>query len=164
MHFKFCPHCGSKLVKKEIGDEGRIPYCEKCKLPLWDMFTTSVICAVINEENEVALLFQDYVSKENCVLVAGIMQMGETAEKCVIREVKEELGLDICDLKYIQSYDYKKKEMLMLGFEAKTKKAPFKLSNEVNGATWVHLSKAHQHLSLGGIAYQLVKTIQEKNS
>ena len=41
MHFTYCPHCGSRLVKKEIGDEGLIPFCETCSIPLWDMFTTS---------------------------------------------------------------------------------------------------------------------------
>ena len=56
MHFTYCPHCGTKAILKEIGDEGFIPYCDACRTPLWDMFTTSIICAVINEENEIALL------------------------------------------------------------------------------------------------------------
>lgn len=34
MHFTYCPHCGTKLTGKEIGDEGIIPYCEKCSVPL----------------------------------------------------------------------------------------------------------------------------------
>lgn len=32
MHFTYCPHCGTKLIEKEIEDEGIIPYCESCKL------------------------------------------------------------------------------------------------------------------------------------
>lgn len=31
MKFTYCPHCGRELIKKEIGDEGVIPYCENCK-------------------------------------------------------------------------------------------------------------------------------------
>ena len=61
--------------KKEIGDEGLIPFCETCSVPLWDMFTTSIIAAVVNEQNEVALLRQDYVSTASHVCVAGIMKM-----------------------------------------------------------------------------------------
>ena len=61
MHFKYCPHCGNKLIEKEIGDEGLIPFCEKCEIPLWDTYTTSIIAAVINENNEIALLKQNYV-------------------------------------------------------------------------------------------------------
>ena len=52
LHFCYCPYCGSRLIGKEIGDEGIIPYCENCNIPLWDMFTTSIITAVVNEYNE----------------------------------------------------------------------------------------------------------------
>ena len=74
--------------KREIGDEGSIPYCEKCQIPLWDMFTTSIITAVVNEYQEVALLRQNYVSATKYVCVAGIMKIGESAEETVIREIK----------------------------------------------------------------------------
>ena len=95
MRFSFCPHCGTKLIGKEIGDEGIIPYCENCSVPLWDMFTTSIIAAVVNEYGEVALLRQNYVSETKYVCVAGIMKLGESAEDTVVREVKEEIGQDV---------------------------------------------------------------------
>ena len=88
MKYTFCPHCGDKLIKKEIGDEGLIPFCERCSVPLWDSFTTCIITAVVNEENEVALIKQSYVSTANYVCVAGVMKLGESAEETVIREVK----------------------------------------------------------------------------
>ena len=56
MHFIYCPYCGGKLISKEIGDEGNIPFCDSCNIPLWDMFTTSIIAAVVNEYREIALL------------------------------------------------------------------------------------------------------------
>ena len=59
MHFSYCPFCGDKLISKEIGDEGVIPYCEKCMIPLWDICSTSIIEAVVNEYNEEALLLQN---------------------------------------------------------------------------------------------------------
>ncbi len=159
MHFTYCPHCGRKLVQKEIGDEGRIPYCEGCKIPLWDMFTTSVICAVVNEEDEVALLRQTYVSATKYVCIAGIMKLGESAEDTVAREVKEEIGIDITSLKYLRSYAYEKKEMLMLGFYATAKKKEFTLSGEVDAAAWVPLLEAPAKLREGSIAWQLVNGV-----
>ena len=72
MRFKYCPQCGEKLISKEIGDEGQIPFCEVCRRPFWDMFTTSIICAVINEYNEIALIRQSYVSKTKYVCIAGM--------------------------------------------------------------------------------------------
>ena len=158
MKFTYCPHCGAKLIKKEIGDEGYIPYCEKCEVPLWDMFTTSIIVAVVNEYNEIALLRQNYVSTTNYVCVAGIMKIGESAEETVIREVKEEIGIDVDDIRFIKSYPYEKKEMLMLGFRASCKKKEFHTSGEVDAVEWVSLDKAPELLREGGIAWQLVKS------
>ena len=159
MRFIYCPYCGSKLIEKEIGDEGFIPYCKKCEIPLWDMFTTSVIAAVVNENHEIALLRQNYVSTTKHVCVAGIMKIGESAEDAVIREIREEIGLTVKKLEFIRSYPYDKKEMLMLGYKATVDKADFVMSGEVDSAEWVKLEDALDLLREGGIAWQLVKTV-----
>ena len=162
MRFTYCPHCANKLIAKEIGDEGLIPYCENCKIPLWDIFTTCVICAVVNENKEIALLRQNYVSTSNYVCVAGVMKPGESAEETAVREVKEEIGLDVEQLKYIGSYPYNKKEMLMLGFHAAVKKAPFRISGEVDSVEWFPLDRALDKLRNGSIAWNLVRTVKEQ--
>ncbi len=159
MRFSYCPHCGTKLISKEIGDEGMIPFCEKCNIPLWDMFTTSIIAAVVNEYEEVALLRQNYVSTTKYVCVAGIMKIGESAEETVIREVKEEIGQDVEDLEFISSYPYEKKEMLMLGYKASVSKQDFKLSGEVDSVEWVKYENALSLLREGSIGWQLVKAV-----
>lgn len=162
MRFTYCPHCGTKLIGKEIGDEGVIPFCDRCNVPLWDMFTTSIIAAVVNEYGEVALLRQGYVSQTNYVCVAGIMKLGESAEETVIREIKEEINQDVESLEFIRSYPYEKKEMLMLGYKATVKKKDFKLSGEVDSAVWVKFQKALSLLREESIAWQLVKTVIEE--
>jgi NAD+ diphosphatase len=162
MRFTYCPHCGTRLILKEIGDEGMIPFCDKCNIPLWDMFTTCVIAAVVNEYGEVALLRQNYVSTTKYVCVAGIMKIGESAEKTVIREVKEEIGQAVDKIEYISSYPYEKKEMLMLGYKAIVSKQDFKLSGEVDSVEWVKYENALSLLREGSIGWQLVKTITEQ--
>ena len=162
MRFTYCPHCGIKLTKKEIGDEGMIPYCESCRVPLWDMFTTCIICAVVNEYEEIALLRQNYISSTSYVCVSGIMKLGESAEETVCREVKEEIGLDVETLQFIQSYPYEKKEMLMLGFLATVKKTDFHISGEVDSVEWFPLSTADEKLRPGSIAWQLVSRVKEQ--
>lgn len=157
MHFTYCPNCGEKLIDKEIGDEGKLPYCSHCETPYWDTFTTSIICAVVNEEQEIALLRQDYVSTTNLVCVAGIMKMGESAEETAVREIKEEIGLETLKLTYMGSYPYSKKEMLMLGYKALVKKEDFTLSGEVDAVEWVKYENALEKLREGSIAWQLVK-------
>lgn len=159
MRFTYCPHCGNELIKKEIGDEGLVPFCEKCSIPLWDMFETCIITAVVNEYDEVALLKQSYVTTANYVCVAGHMKIGESAEETVIREVKEELGLDVENLTFIRTYPYEKKEMLMLGFKAEVKKADFIYSQEVDSAKWFAFEEALENIREGSIAWQLVKEV-----
>lgn len=162
MTFQYCPHCGKKLIKKEIGDEGFIPFCETCDVPLWDMFTTSVIAAVVNEQDEIVLLRQNYVSETKYVCVAGIMKMGESAEDTVVREIAEEIGLTVKKVEYIRSYPYDKKEMLMLGYKAVVDKKDFTLSGEVDSAEWVKFGEALPLLREGSIAWRLVKEVIER--
>ncbi len=159
MKFEFCPHCGNRLAEKEIGDEGLVPFCTECGIPVWEMFTTSVIAAVVNEYGEIALLRQNYVSETKYVCVAGIMKPGESAEDAVVREVKEELGQNVFSAGYIGSWPYKKKDMLMLGFTADVIKNEFRLSGEVDSAEWVRLEDAPPLLREGGIAWRLVNEV-----
>ena len=163
MHFTYCPHCGDRLILKEIGDEGKIPYCSRCRIPLWDMFTTAVICAVVNEYGEIALIRQAYVSETNAVCIAGIMKPGESAEETCRREISEEIGQTVDELRFIRSYPYEKKEMLMLGFLARVRKRVFVLSGEVDAAEWVRLSDAAQKLREGSIAARLVAEVIAEN-
>ena len=159
MRFQYCPCCGRKAVQKEIGDEGVIPYCESCAVPLWDMFTTSIIAAVVNECGEVALLRQNYVSTTNHVCVAGVMKLGESAEETVVREIGEELGVSVKSVEFVKSYSYEKKEMLMLGFKAVAEEGDFVLSGEVDAAEWVKFEDAPGLLREGSIAWQLVRAV-----
>lgn len=164
MRYEYCPRCGEKAVMREIGDEGVIPYCARCEVPLWDMFTTSIIAAVVNEYGEIALLRQNYVSTTNHVCVAGVMKLGESAEDTVVREIGEELGLCVKSVEYIKSYPYAKKDMLMLGFKAVVEKKEFTLSGEVDSAEWVNYENALGLLREGSIAWQLVHEVIERVS
>ena len=162
MRYTYCPHCGTRLSNREIGDEGLIPYCEKCNIPLWDSFTTSVIVAVVNEFDEVALLRQSYVSTDTYVCVAGIMKLGESAEDAVVREVNEEIGQQVDSVEYIGSYPYEKKDMLMLGYKATVKKKELNLSGEVDSAKWVKFDEELPHLRDGSVAKRLVEAVINK--
>lgn len=77
------------------------------------------------------------------------------------KEIGEELGLRVKELKYIKSYPYEKKEMLMLGYKAVVEKDDFRLSGEVDSAEWVRFDDALDLLREGSIAWQLVKMVIE---
>lgn len=134
MVFEYCAKCGDKLILKEIGDEGKIPYCQKCKRPYFSFSYPCVIC-LVTDGKDFALIKQAYVS-ENYVCVAGYLKQGETPESAAKREVEEETGLTATDVRYIRSYYHAKGDNLMLGFVCRVKRGEFGLSGEVDSADW----------------------------
>lgn len=163
MKFTYCPHCGTKTILKEIGDEGLIPYCETCNIPLFEMFSTCVLSIVVNELDEVALIQQSY-GNPRFAGVAGYMKCGETAEESAKREVIEEIGLTPESVTFLESHWYDGKDMLMLGFLARVKKADFRLSGEVAQAKWFSLEEAARTVREGSIVQKLIYAAQKKIS
>lgn len=146
MHYIYCPQCGNKLIDKEAGDEGKVPYCHKCNQMWFDSFSSCVIILVANEYHEIAMLKQNYMSEKYWTYVSGFMKPGETAEETAIREVKEEIGLEIDKLEYGGTYWFSEREQLMHGFIGFAKKADFVLSCEVNEAEWVQAKLAPKRM------------------
>ena len=142
MHYKFCPDCGNKLTNRPAGDDGEVPYCDKCQRYWFDTFASCVIIMVVNEFHEIAMLRQSYISDEYETFVAGFITPGESAEQAAIREVKEELGLDVGRLEYAGTHWFAKRDQLMHAFIGYVKKAKFNLSSEVDSASWVALDEA----------------------
>lgn len=162
MRFQYCPDCGSRLVLREIGDEGQVPWCETCSRPLFDMFSSCIIVLVVNEYGEAALLRQDYLSSRYCTLISGYMKPGESAEECAFREVLEETGIRMEQLQIVGTWWFDRKDQLMIGFIGRAKKADFRLSVEVDEARWVPVEEA---LGLvhpkGSVSYALVERYLE---
>lgn len=164
MTFQYCPDCGSKLIKKEIGDEGMVPFCETCNKPLFDLFPTCIIALVVNEEGEAALLEQGYLSTQYRTLVSGYMKPGESAEETAVREIEEEIGLKTETLEFAKTFWFARKQMLMIGFFAHVKKQELRLSCEVDRAQWVPLKEALGLVNPNGsISYALVEQYINEN-
>lgn len=165
MNFQYCPKCGARLRDKEIGDEGLVPYCDLCKTPWFDMFSTCIIALVVNEKEEAALLRQGYISNQYYNLVSGYMKPGETAEITAQREILEEIGIQVSSLEFAGTYWFGKKDMLMIGFLAKAERRDFILSGEVETAEWIPVEKAiHMVHPKGSVSYALVEKYLKKKS
>lgn len=137
MHYQFCPLCGSRLSGKPAGDDGEVPFCDRCGKYWFDAFSSCVIVLVYNELDEVVLSKQAYLSDRYESFTSGYITPGETAESTAIREVKEELGLDVQKLDYTGTYWFAKREQLMHGFAAYAPKGELVLSQELDSAKWV---------------------------
>lgn len=155
MRFKYCKDCGAFLRLKEIGDEGLVPFCDSCDKPLFDYAPVCILTMVINQDNEVALLKQNYVSETHLVFVAGYYKPGESAEDTVRREIFEEIGLVAQDIEFIKTHYIEKLDTLFLLYITHVIKAPFRLSDEVDEVSWYKLPIDETLLNEKGVAYMI---------
>jgi len=89
----FCPFCGNPVAELEW--EGRPRrYCRHCRLPLYDNPVPAVCAVVCNEAGRILLVKRKIAPRrgEWC-LPGGFMELGETPEEAVLRELSEETGL-----------------------------------------------------------------------
>ena len=156
MQFIFCPDCGGRLIKKSIGDEGEIPFCESCGRPWFSFSYPCVICLLTDGAGNYALIRQTYATK-NYVCVAGFIKEQETAEQTAAREICEETGLEVLNMRYVGSYYYPKHDNLMIGYLCTVEHGEFRLSGEVKTAGGVTLEEARELLSHGTVGKDLMR-------
>lgn len=85
MRLNFCAQCGKTLIYKSIGDEGEQKYCPSCNKFYFDNPASCVLVAIINENNQILLLKQNYITTKNYTLCSGYLKKGDTLEETVFR-------------------------------------------------------------------------------
>ena len=109
----YCGKCGTPLhwytkISK---------LCPKCGNETWPQLSTAII-VLIHREEKVLLVRGRNFRKKFFGLVAGFVETGETLEEAVQREVMEETGLTITNVRYFSSQPWPYPCGLMVGFEA----------------------------------------------
>ena len=164
MKYKFCPLCGNKLEEKYSWDEGGVPYCSKDEVMFFDTPKPCIMVAIVKDD-EILLLKQSYIFENSKVLLSGYVSNNESAEEAVMREVKEEAGINIKNIQYIGSDYVKDKEILMITFMAEYLEGEIKKSTEVEGIGWIKLCEALEQMKEDKIGTKVVrKLIEIRNS
>lgn len=113
-HSKHCQRCGSEVTNM-IGSWGK--HCSSCNA---EHFPHIHPCSIVlvKRGDEILLTRKPEWAAGRYGLVAGFLDVGESLEECAIREVREETGITICNVRYVGSQNWPFPAQLMAGFVA----------------------------------------------
>ena len=109
---KYCGRCGRELVPDEKERMMRCPDCNNMEYP---KISPCVIAAVIHEDKILVTKYKG-PDRGRYALVAGFTEIGETIEETVHREVFEETGVKVKNLRYYKCQPWPFSESLLFGF------------------------------------------------
>lgn len=110
---KYCGCCGHETRHDE---HERAMICPSCNTMIFPRINPAIIVAVTDGEK---LLLTHYAGRKGYfALIAGFIEIGEKAEECVAREVMEEVGLHVKNIRYYDSQPWGFDGNLMLAYTA----------------------------------------------
>ena len=109
---QFCGRCG-KAMRPD--DKERMLYCDNCQNLEYPKIMPAVIVGVIDGNR---ILMSKYAGRSysNYALLAGFIEIGEALDKGIRREIMEEVGLKIKNIRYYKSQPWGFSDTLLLGF------------------------------------------------
>ncbi len=132
-------YCGRCTHKMEVALDERALYCPQCSNRVYPRINPAIIVAVIDGEN---ILMTKYARGEYTerALIAGFCEIGETLEQTVMREVREETGVCVKDIRYFSSQPWGFASDILMGFIANLDgSSQLKMDkNELCYAEWVN--------------------------
>lgn len=111
---KFCGACGSPTVRHE---SQRALCCSSCGVQYFPRINPCAIM-LVTRGSEVLLARSARFRSGFFSCLAGFIEVGETAEETVHREIREEVGVEVDNIRYIKSQSWPFPSQLMLGFHA----------------------------------------------
>ena len=109
---QFCGRCGQKMLPDH---KERMLFCPDCRNMVYPRISPAVIVGIINDDQ---ILMSKYAGRSytNYALIAGFTEIGECAEQTVAREVMEEVGLKVKNIRYYKSQPWAFSGSLLMGF------------------------------------------------
>jgi len=131
---RFCPRCGAPTRAVHGGQSRR---CTACGLELYPRTDPAVIVAIVDPDNRLLLGRQPSWPSGRYSVFAGFVEVGESLEQTVHREMAEEVGLELTGVTYLGSQPWPFPRSLMVGFLAhSTSDEPVPAVGEIELARW----------------------------
>lgn len=136
INYKHCPQCKHQLIKKS-----GYPYCKKCDITIYQNPKPTACIFLVNNNKILVNKRAIEPYKDAFDIPGGFLELGEHPEEAVIREVKEETGLDITirDLVSVQKDRYGKGEDYLVNFYyvGQVTGGEMKAADDVKDLEWV---------------------------
>ena len=159
---RFCSRCGASL-KDDSRETAR--RCTKCNAVVYPRISPCIIILIsrprADGKGREMLLARHVQRNQNMyTCIAGFMEAGESVEECAAREVLEETGLSIKNIRYFKSQSWPFPEQLMLGLTADWAGGEIKLQeDELSEARWFTPDALPETPPPGSLARDLIRTV-----
>ena len=131
---RFCGRCGEPTV---AAPAERAKLCPKCGLLSFPRLSPAVIMLVRRDEDKLLLARNRAFADGFFSVLAGFVEPGESLEEAVAREVFEEVGIEVTDIRYFGSQPWPFPHQLMIGFTARYAGGEIRLqADEIAEADW----------------------------
>ncbi|MBR3669558.1 MAG: NAD(+) diphosphatase [Fibrobacter sp.] len=158
---KFCGHCGHTMERSKTE---RAMVCPHCNNTVYPRISPVVIVAVHNADKLLMARNLDHPDKSRLFLISGFVEIGESLEQAVHREVMEEAGINIKNVKYFGSQPWPFSDSLIAGFTAELDgDETLKIQeSEIEIATWVQREDIPEYDTSVSISSCLIEDFRNK--
>jgi NAD+ diphosphatase len=156
---KFCGKCGAPTQHKH--DE-RAVECPECHTLVFPKISPAIIVAIVCDD-QILLAHNSAFPGQWYSLIAGYVDVGETLEETLVREVKEEVGLDVKNIRYYKSQPWPLSGSMMIGFIAEADNSqPICIDHiEISEAAWFKRGNLPEHPSNLSIAGEMIEQFEK---
>lgn len=157
---RFCGVCGYALCDSQRERARVCPHCGHVEYP---QISPCVITAVIDRSQNRLLVVQGHSTGRRMALVAGYVEIGETLEQAVVREVAEEVGLRVKNLRYYGSQPWAFSSTQMMAFTAELDGSPQLTlqAEEIAAARWMKPEEIPENPDPLSLGHQMIETFRQ---
>ena len=153
---QYCGRCGTPTQPRA---EERVRVCPACKLSAYPRVAPAVM-ALVTRGRELLLGRSPHFPPGMYSALAGFAEPGETLEQCVAREVEEEVGVSVTNLRYFASQPWPFPHSLMIAFSCEWASGEIRVQEgEIEAADWFDVLQLPQIPSKISIARRLIDAV-----